>query len=326
MAEDRTPPGKRAGQRGRAAAASDPPFTGGVPLSPRARRPARALRTVALKPLARRLSFYLLLSAAAFIAFVPFLYMAANSLKTLGETITRVSANPFSPEFWPRIPQWHNFLQAMRDEDMGHYLLNSVIISVTTVGGVLLTSSLAAYAFARLRFAGSRFIFSVLIATLMIPDTVLLIQNFLVVTHFGWLNRLPALTVPFMGSAFFIFLLRQFFKQIPDSLVESARMEGASHLRILFRIVVPLSGAPLFTAGFLAFSDSWNSLQWPLVVTQTDRWRPIAVGLAKFVSEAGPYTQLRMAGAIIALLPTLLLFLAAQRQITEAIARTGIKS
>lgn len=288
--------------------------------------PALAIRAAASRRIAGRTLFYLLLSAAAFIACVPFLYMAANSLKTLGETITRVSADPFSPQFWPRVPQWHNFVQALRDENMGHYLLNSVIISMTTVAGVLVTSSLAAYAFARLRFAGSSLIFSVLVATLMIPDTVLLIPNFLVVARLGWLNRLPALTVPFMGSAFFIFLLRQFFKQIPASLIESARMEGASHLRILLRIVIPLSGAPLFTAGFLVFSDSWNALQWPLVVTQTDRWRPIAVGLAKFISEAGPYTQLRMAGAIIALLPTVLLFVAAQRQITEAIARTGIKS
>jgi len=288
--------------------------------------PARAARLFAARRIVGRVLFYLLLSAAAFVAFVPFLYMAANSLKTLGETITRVSANPFSPQFWPKIPQWLNFVQAFHDENMGHYLANSVVISATTLAGVLVISSLAAYAFARLRFAGSRLIFSILVATLMIPDTVLLIPNFLVVARLGWLNRLPALTVPFMGSAFFIFLLRQFFKQIPASLIESARMEGASHLRILFRIVVPLSGAPLFTAGFLVFSDSWNALQWPLVVTQTDRWRPIAVGLAKFISEAGPYTQLRMAGAIIALLPTVLLFVAAQRQITEAIARTGIKS
>lgn len=262
----------------------------------------------------------------AFIAFIPFLYMAANSLKTLGETITRVSANPFSPEFWPRIPQWHNFVQVMREENMAHFLLNSVVISALTVAGTLVTSSLAAFAFARLRFAGSRLVFSVVIATLMIPDTVLLIPNFLIVARLGWLNRLPALTVPYMGSAFFIFLLRQFFKQIPDSLIESARMEGASNLRVLARIVVPLSGAPLFTAGFLAFSDSWNALQWPLVVTESDRWRPITVGLARFLSEAGPYTQLRMAGAIIALLPTVMLFVIAQRQITEAIARTGIKS
>lgn len=275
---------------------------------------------------ASRTLLYLVLCAGAFVALLPFLYMVSNSLKTLGETITRVSGNPFSPDFWPRVPQWQNFIQVLRDEGMGHYFINSVVISVTTVAGVLVTSTLAAYAFAQLRFAGKEAIFTVLVATLMIPDTVLLIPNFLVVSRLGWLDRLPALTVPFMGSAFFIFLLRQFFKQVPRSIIESALMEGSGHFRILVRIVAPISAAPLFTMAFLAFGNAWNGLQWPLVVTSSDRWRPITVGLAKYISEAGPETQLRMAGAIVALAPTVLLFILAQRQITEAISSTGLKA
>jgi ABC-type glycerol-3-phosphate transport system permease component len=128
-----------------------------------------------------------------------------------------------------------------------------------------------------------------------------------------------------MGSAFFIFMLRQFFNQIPNAVIESAVIDGCSHSRILWSIAVPLTKAPIFTVGFLAFHGAWNALQWPLVVTQTDKWRPIAVGLTRFVTEAGPESQLRLAGAVIAILPILIIYMIAQRQITEAIARTGMK-
>lgn len=275
--------------------------------------------------LVARSLLYAALIAGSFVAVLPFLYMLANSLKTYGETITRTSAIPFDPEFWPRVPQWQNYIEAWRDSDFSEYFLNSVIIAAVTLTGIYATSIPAAFAFSKLRFAGRDTIFTILLATLMIPDTVLLIPNYLTVAAFGWIDRLPALTVPFMGSAFFIFLLRQFFHQIPTQLLESARIDGDSHLGMLGRIVVPLSSAPLFTVGFLAFTGSWNALQWPLVVTQTPNWRPITVGLTTFIDEAAALIHLRLAGAMIALLPVVVVFVIAQRQITEAIARTGLK-
>jgi ABC-type glycerol-3-phosphate transport system permease component len=187
------------------------------------------------------------------------------------------------------------------------------------------TSILSAYAFAKLNFAGKNVIFTILLATLMIPETVLTIPNYLTVARLGWIDRLPALTVPFMASAFFIFLLRQFFHQIPTQLIESARIDGATHLGILARIVIPLARAPLFTVGFLGFTGAWNALQWPMVVTQTPKWRPIAVGLTSFINEAAALIHLRLAGSMIALAPVALIYFFAQRQITEAIARTGLK-
>jgi ABC-type glycerol-3-phosphate transport system permease component len=251
--------------------------------------------------------------------------MAANSLKTYGETITRTSAIPWDPQFWPKVPQWSNYAEAWTDADFARYFKNSVIIAAVTLTGIYATSIPAAFAFSKLRFAGKNVVFSIMLATLMIPETVLLIPNYLTVASFGWIDRLPALTIPFMGSAFFIFLLRQFFNQIPTQLLESARMDGATHLGMLGRIVVPLSSAPLFTVGFLAFTGAWNSLQWPLVVTQTPRWRPITVGLTTFINEAAALIHLRLAGAMIALAPVIIVFIIAQRQITEAIARTGLK-
>jgi ABC-type glycerol-3-phosphate transport system permease component len=187
------------------------------------------------------------------------------------------------------------------------------------------TVTRAAYAFAKLYFVGKNIIFSLLLATLMIPETVLLIPNFIIVSSLKWVNKLPALTVPFIAGAFHIFLLRQFFNQIPNALVESARLDGCSHLRILLSIVVPLSRAPLFTVGFLAFLHSWNALQWPLVVIRTPRWRPISVVLVMFITEAGPETQLRLVGAVIALVSIVIVYTIAQKQITEAITRTGLK-
>jgi len=267
----------------------------------------------------------LLLILGSFVSIIPFLFMVSHSLKTIAETITRSSAIPFDPKFWPRVPQWSNYRVAWQEARFGLYFRNSVIITAITVGGIVFTSSLSAYAFAKLRFVGRDLIFTILLSTLMIPQTVLLIPNFIIVAKLGWIDRLPALTVPFLASAFHIFLLRQFFSQIPNELIEVAKIDGATHLRSLISIVLPLSKAPIFTVVFLSFIYTWNLLQWPLVVTQTPRWRPITVGLSMFITEAGPETHLRMAGAVIAVLPVITVYFIAQRQFTEAITRSGLK-
>ena len=275
---------------------------------------------------ARRITaLHLLLAVGGLLAILPFLYMIANSLKTYGETITRVSAIPFSPLFWPRVPQWKNYADAWQSGALSHYFLNSVVISTVTLLGLYATTVPAAFGFSKLRFAGKNLIFTLLIATLIVPETVLLIPNYLVIARLKWIDTLAALTVPFMASAFFIFLLRQFFNQIPNTILESARIDGSSNFGIMLRIVTPLSTASLSTMGFLAFTGAWNSLQWPLVVTQTPKWRPIAVGLTTFISEASAQIHLRMAAAVIALIPVAVLYIAAQRQITEAVTHTGLK-
>jgi len=271
------------------------------------------------------IAIYAILVLGAVTCLMPFLYMLSTSLKTIGETITRASAIPFDPQFWPRVPQWVNFATAWSDARFSLYFRNSVITAALVVTGTVASSSLAAYAFAKIRFAGSRFLFAVLLATLIIPDSVYLIPNFILITRLGWYDTLAGLTVPFMANAFSIFLLRQFFSQVPNELLESARIDGAGHTRSFLSILVPLSGAPLFTTAFLAFVGSWNSLQWPLVATRTARWRPITVGLTTFISEAGPQNQLRMAGAVLSVVPVVLLYFLAQKRFTEAIARSGIK-
>jgi ABC-type glycerol-3-phosphate transport system permease component len=226
-----------------------------------------------------------------------------------------------------------NYYQAWVTAKFSQYMQNSVIITLVTIAGLLVVSTLSAYAFARMNFPGRAFIFSLLLATMMIPETVTMIPNFLTITgnnpllpFINWYDKLPALTIPFMASFFNIFLLRQFFAQIPDELWDAARIDGAGHLRFLVQVVLPLSKAPLMTVIIFSFIGSWNALLWPLIATKAgSTWWPISVGLQNFVSEAGPQTHLWMAGASLSMIPILVLYFIAQRQFIEGIATTGLK-
>lgn len=285
--------------------------------------------TLSLPPWFSRALMYSVLILGAVLAVFPFFWMVSTSLMTLGETINR--------QWLPASPQFSNYTTAWTEAKFAKYFLNSVIITVTTLFGLLTTSILAGYAFARIKFFGRDFIFAVLLATMMIPESVTMIPNFLMVRGSiiplpglpewkgSWLNQLPALTVPFMANAFSIFLLRQFFIKIPDDLWDAARLDGAGHMRFLLQIVLPISKAPIMTVLIFAFIGSWNAFLWPLLVTTKDTWRPLMVGLWSFVTEAGPETQLLMAGAVITLIPILILYFLTQKQFTEGIATTGLK-
>jgi ABC-type glycerol-3-phosphate transport system permease component len=263
------------------------------------------------------------LSISAVTATVPFVWMLLASFMTRGETLRRV--------FAPSEIQWKNYLLAWEEADFGLYFENSLLIAALQVSGTLLFSLLAAYPLARMEFRGRDIVFAVILATLMIPETVTMVPNFLTVSWlnrhspFAWLNNWPALTVPFMGSAFSIFLLRQFLRGIPLELWDAARIDGAGHVRFLFQIVLPLCRAPLLTVGMFTFIGSWNALGWPLLVTNTPDWRPISVGLLQFVSEAGAEVHLQMAGAVIATIPVLLVYFLIQREFTEGISMSGLK-
>ena len=271
-----------------------------------------------------RLVLYVILFLGAFLAFIPFFWMVSTSLMTLGETINK--------QWLPAVPQFGNFTEAWTEARFAKYFMNSIIITLVTITGLVSTSVLSGYAFARIRFLGKNVIFTLLLATMMIPESVTMIPNFIMIRGDiiplpggSWLNSLQALTVPFMANAFSIFLLRQFFIRIPDDLWDAARMDGAGHFRFLIQIVLPISKAPIMTVVIFAFIGSWNAFLWPLLVTTRDVWRPLMVGLWTFVTEAGPETQLLMAGAVIAVIPILILYFLTQRQFTEGIATTGLK-
>ena len=276
-----------------------------------------------------RIFLYAILIFGGVLAIIPFFWMVSTSMMTLGETINK--------QWLPESLQWGNYIEAWKEAQFKDYFMNSLIITFTTLAGLLTTSILAGYAFGRIKFFGRDVIFATLLATMMIPESVTLVPNFLMVRgdiiplpglpgwDGSWLNRLPALTVPFMASVFSIFLLKQFFAQIPNELWDAARIDGAGHFRFLVQVVLPISKAPIMTVLIFGFIGSWNAFLWPLLVTTKPDWRPLMVGLWTFVTEAGPETQLLMAGAVITIIPILILYFLTQRQFTEGIATTGLK-
>ena len=271
----------------------------------------------------RKILTYIILGIGAFISLVPFFWMISTSLKSLGEAI--------GASFFPSSLHFENYVEAWRIADFSEFFVNSLLITLITLSGQLTFSVLAAYAFARIDFPGRDFIFSVMLSTMMIPAMVFTIPNFLTVTWLGritpipWINNWPALTIPFMGNIFSIFMLRQFFAQVPDELFDAAQIDGAGHLRFLLQVVLPLSKAPLMVIVVLSFIGTWNSLAWPMLVTNTPDWRPISVGLMNFVDEAGQMINLTMAGAFITIIPILVIYFFTQKQFTESIARSGLK-
>lgn len=276
-----------------------------------------------LKKVLRVFFTYAILILGMLISITPFIWMILTSLMTLGEAQ--------GIRWIPSTLHFENYLKAWHEAEFSEYFFNSVYITVITLVGQVTFSTLAAYAFARIEFPGRDLIFTVMLSTMMIPAMVLIIPNFLTVTWLGrigpikWINNWPALTIPFMGSVFSIFLLKQFFAQIPDELYDSARIDGAGHLRFLWTVVIPLAKAPMMVIIVLSFIGSWNALAWPLLVTNSPEWRPIAVGLNNFVDEAGQELNLMMAGTFITIIPILIIYFFTQKQFTESIARSGLK-
>lgn len=270
-----------------------------------------------------RILIYVILIVGAAIAIVPFLYTVSVSLMNLTEAT--------GGELFPSTLQWGNYAEAWEDANFSQYFFNSVKIVLISLAGQIIFSTLAAYAFAMMEFPGKNFLFFLLLSTLMLPEAVTWVPNFITVSWLGrvgpipWINNWPALTIPFMAGAFGIFLLRQFFQQIPEELWDSAQIDGAGHLRYLLQVVLPLSRAPLVTLILFGFIGSWNALAWPILVTTTEEWRPISYGLLSFLDEAGSFFHLQMAGAVITILPIIIFYFFAQKQFTEGIATSGMK-
>jgi ABC-type glycerol-3-phosphate transport system permease component len=270
-----------------------------------------------------RILAYVVLIVGAAVALIPFLYTVSVSFMNLTEAT--------GGQLIPSSLRFNNYGEAWRTAKFSVYFANSVKITLITVAGQTVFCTLAAYAFARMEFPGKNLLFALLLATLMLPEAVTWVPNFITVSWLGrigpvpWINNWPALTVPFMAGAFGIFLLRQFFQQIPEDLWDSAQIDGAGHLRYLLQVVLPLSKAPLVTLVLFTFIGSWNALAWPILVTTTETWRPISYGLLSFLDEAGAYFQLQMAASVITMLPIIVIYFFTQRQFTEGIATSGLK-
>ena len=272
---------------------------------------------------AGRVLTYAVLIIGAAISVGPFLLTVSKSLMNLTEATGRTLI--------PSTLQWGNYAEAWKDAKFSLYFVNSVKLAAITLSGQLVFCTLAAYAFARMRFPAKEFLYTLLLATLMLPEAVTWVPNFITVTWLGritplkWIDSWPAQTVPFMATAFAILILRQFFQQIPEELWDAAQIDGAGHVRYLTRVVLPISKAPMMTIIIFGFSGAWNALAWPLLVTNSLDWRPISYGLLAFLDEAGAHVHLQMAGSVITLLPILILYFLVQKQFIEGVAHTGLK-
>ncbi len=266
-----------------------------------------------------RFLLYLLLLVSCAIMLLPFFWMVTTSFKEESEVLR------MPPQWFPKDWLWRNYIKAWNVAPFGRYFFNSFFMAITTTIGEVITTILAAYAFAKMRFFGKNVLFAILLATLMIPGQMLLIPNYVTITRLGWFDRYEALIIPWLASVFGIFLLRQFFRSIPDELQDAARIDGCSRLRFLWQIVVPLSKPAIMTVALLKFLGSWNAFLWVLIMTNSDKMRTVPVGLTLFSSEVGTAYEQLMAASVLAIIPVLILFFFTQKQFIQGVARTGIK-
>src|SRR5690554_4366406 len=221
--------------------------------------------------------------------------------------------------------QWRNFVDAWNRAPFGRYFMNTIIVSLLTLLGILVTSSLAAYAFAQMKFKGNNLLFTFFISMMMVPQPIYLIPSYVLLNQLGWIDTYMALIVPWLAHIFTIFLLRQHFKSIPQELFDAAEIDGCSRFGILWRIVIPISKPVLVTASIFSLIASWNSFMWPLVMINSEELRVLQVGLSYFSQESSTLTTLLMTASTFSIMPLVILFIVAQRQIIGSFARAGLK-
>ncbi|HXN02111.1 MAG TPA: carbohydrate ABC transporter permease [Candidatus Dormibacteraeota bacterium] len=250
----------------------------------------------------------------------PFLWMLASSVKTSAEL------HHVPPTWIPQTFTLENYTTIFTKLNFPQYFINSVIVSAFVVGSNLLFCSMIGYALAKLRFPGKNAIFLVVLATLMVPQTVYLVPLFVLMSNLGLVNSYAGMILPFAAQALGVFLMRQYILSLPDELLEAARMDGAGEFTIFRRVVLPLLGAPLATLGILMFLGSWNNFLWPLIIATSDHMYTLPVAVATFsIGQNAVDYGLLMAGSVVLIAPVLTVFLLLQRFVQQGIATTGLK-
>lgn len=277
---------------------------------------SRSTAQFTLRPM--HLLGYLALSLGVIVMIVPFLWMVSTAFKSPG------AAFVYPPQWLPKTITLESFRQVWTKVPFGRYLFNSAFVAVCVTAAELLTSSLAAYAFARLRFPGRDALFFLYLATLMVPGQVTIIPNFIIMRYLQWINTYQGLIIPSAFTALGTFLLRQFFLSIPRELEEAARIDGASYFQVWWRIILPLARPALATLAVFSFMGSWNSFLWPFIMVSTPQLRTLTVALRSFQTEYGTEWTLLMAGSLISLIPMLIIFAFAQKYFVRGITTTGL--
>lgn len=262
---------------------------------------------------------YPLLLLVAFVGLLPFYWMIASSLKTM--------ENMFSvPLQWiPDPVNWQSYVTAWQAQDFTRYFINSAVVAIAITLGNLLLASLAGYSLAKFRFKGRHILFLLILSTMMLPLEVTMVPLFLVVKQLDWPNTYQGLIVPFLVDGFGVFLMRQYLLSIPNDLIEAARIDGASELRIYAQVVMPLCKPALAALGVFTFREAWDMYIWPLIIVTVDSLRTVPLGISLFMSSYGTAWDQLMAIATIGTLPMILLFFLLQRSFIQGIAITGLK-
>jgi multiple sugar transport system permease protein len=259
-----------------------------------------------------RAASYVFLIVTSVVMVLPFFWMISTAFKGPQE------AYIYPPTLFPAGLHWENFSHVLETVPFIRFYLNSILVTSIITAGQVVTASLAGYVFARIEFFGRDLIFYLYLATTIIPTQVTMLPLFLIMSKLGWLDTYQALTVPFLSSSFAVFFLRQFF-------ATAARIDGASHVRTLFQIVLPSLRPAIATITLFTFLTYWDSYLWPLIVTNTTAMRVLPIGLRFFIEESGAQLNYMMAGALMAVAPIIVIFFFAQKQFIEGIALTGLK-
>jgi sn-glycerol 3-phosphate transport system permease protein len=262
---------------------------------------------------------YVALSVLAFVVLFPIYIAIVNSLLQPSQIASR------SPTFFPTSPQWHTYTDAWSDGHLATYLRNSFIQTGLIVVGQLVTSILAGYAFAFLRFPFKRTLFVVFLATLMVPFEITIVTNLQTINTLGWYDTFAALAVPFLATGFGAFLLRQTFLQLPKDLQDAAKLDGYGHLRFLTRVAVPLARPTIAALAVFSFLSAWNQYLWPLLVTKDDRLRTVQIGLKQLRATNIDQVNVTFAGTVIAFIPLVILLLIFQKQLVRGLTAGAVK-
>lgn len=262
---------------------------------------------------------YVALAILAFLVLLPLIWMVATSLKIQKDVFQ-------SPIVWvPSNPQFSNYPNAYGTLDFTRFFLNSAVVTITVTVVHVVLASMAGYALAKYRFVGRSWLFLAILATLMLPIEVIMIPLFLTVRDFGWLNTYQGLIVPHLADAFGVFLMRQYFLSLPNSLIDAARIDGAGHLRIFFTIAVPLAKPALATLAIFIARETWDEFLWPFLVISSNSMRTVPLGVQSFqAAELANYPYI-MAISTLATIPLVIMFFIFQRQFVRGIAMTGLR-
>ncbi|HAP3675684.1 TPA: carbohydrate ABC transporter permease [Enterococcus faecalis] len=262
---------------------------------------------------------FVFLGILAVITLFPFVYMILAGLMSYSE------ATSMPPTMFPKQPQWQNYTEVFQKAPFLRYFLNTVFVSGVTTIATVVTAVLDSFALTSLKFRFKNVVIALMISLLMVPYESIIFTNYQTIAQLGLLNTYSALIIPFLTSIFYIYYLNGYLKGIPDTFYKAAKIDGASDLEYIWRILVPMSKPALVTVGILTFISSWNSFLWPLLVTNEKKYRLLNNGLSAFATESGSDVHLQMAAATLTVIPILIIYLIFRKEIIRGVAKNGIK-